>query len=203
MEELEIVDIDKKDELIQKWERTGLLKNIEEEWEKKQLSQLLENEAKELLKAATVVETTKEIETIAGWIFLLVVDAYTYFIEHKSENVTLQIATLPASLMFYIKDDKLDSFPVTCPAFALDFDLEHLSHEEIWMYPSLNEAAAALAEFWLSKLEGNSCLMLYVPITYSVKGEKKFGTRYALKNNADENIDFLNIENAKDKLDLG
>ena len=86
--------------LASKWERTGLLEGIKTETERAGMAQLLENQARQLVKEATSTGTTAGSEEWAGVALPLVRRIFAEFA--AKEFVSVQPMNLPSGLIFYL-----------------------------------------------------------------------------------------------------
>jgi len=86
--------------LTAKWERTGLLEGLRGETEKAGMSQLLENQARQLVKEATATGTAAGSEEWAGVALPLVRRIFAEFA--AKEFVSVQPMNLPSGLIFYL-----------------------------------------------------------------------------------------------------
>jgi hypothetical protein len=85
---------------VQKWERTGLLEGLRGETEKAGMAQLLENQARQLVKEASSTGTTEGSEEWAGVALPLVRRIFAEFA--AKEFVSVQPMNLPSGLIFYL-----------------------------------------------------------------------------------------------------
>ena len=86
--------------LASKWEKTGLLEGLKGETEKAGMAQLLENQARQLVKEATSTGTTAGSEEWAGVALPLVRRIFAEFA--AKEFVSVQPMNLPSGLIFYL-----------------------------------------------------------------------------------------------------
>jgi hypothetical protein len=86
--------------LAAKWEKTGLLEGLKGETEKAGMAQLLENQARQLVKEATSTGTTAGSEEWAGVALPLVRRIFAEFA--AKEFVSVQPMNLPSGLIFYL-----------------------------------------------------------------------------------------------------
>ena len=86
--------------LAGKWEKTGLLEGLRGETEKAGMAQLLENQARQLVKEATSTGTTAGSEEWAGVALPLVRRIFAEFA--AKEFVSVQPMNLPSGLIFYL-----------------------------------------------------------------------------------------------------
>ena len=112
---------------VNKWERTGLLEGLKSETEKAGMAQLLENQARQLVKEASSTGTTEGSEEWAGVALPLVRRIFAEFA--AKEFVSVQPMNLPSGLVFYLDfkygtaqpgfdDDNLDSLAQTGDPFG-------------------------------------------------------------------------------------
>ena len=85
---------------VSKWEKTGLLEGLRTETEKAGMAQLLENQARQLVKEATSTGTTAGSEEWAGVALPLVRRIFAEFA--AKEFVSVQPMNLPSGLIFYL-----------------------------------------------------------------------------------------------------
>ena len=85
---------------VSKWEKTGLLEGLKSETEKAGMAQLLENQARQLVKEATSTGTTAGSEEWAGVALPLVRRIFAEFA--AKEFVSVQPMNLPSGLIFYL-----------------------------------------------------------------------------------------------------
>jgi hypothetical protein len=85
---------------VSKWEKTGLLEGLRGETEKAGMAQLLENQARQLVKEATSTGTTAGSEEWAGVALPLVRRIFAEFA--AKEFVSVQPMNLPSGLIFYL-----------------------------------------------------------------------------------------------------
>jgi hypothetical protein len=86
--------------LAAKWERTGLLEGLRGETEKAGMAQLLENQARQLVKEASATGTSAGSEEWAGVALPLVRRIFAEFA--AKEFVSVQPMNLPSGLVFYL-----------------------------------------------------------------------------------------------------
>jgi len=86
--------------LVNKWEKTGLLEGLRGETEKAGMSQLLENQARQLVKEASATGTAAGSEEWAGVALPLVRRIFAEFA--AKEFVSVQPMNLPSGLIFYL-----------------------------------------------------------------------------------------------------
>jgi hypothetical protein len=86
--------------LASKWEKTGLLEGLRTETEKAGMAQLLENQARQLVKEASSTGTTAGSEEWAGVALPLVRRIFAEFA--AKEFVSVQPMNLPSGLIFYL-----------------------------------------------------------------------------------------------------
>ena len=86
--------------LVSKWERTGLLEGLRTETEVAGMSQLLENQARQLVKEASSTGTSNGSEEWAGVALPLVRRIFAEFA--AKEFVSVQPMNLPSGLVFYL-----------------------------------------------------------------------------------------------------
>ena len=86
--------------LASKWERTGLLEGLKGETEKAGMAQLLENQARQLVKEASATGTSAGSEEWAGVALPLVRRIFAEFA--AKEFVSVQPMNLPSGLIFYL-----------------------------------------------------------------------------------------------------
>jgi hypothetical protein len=86
--------------LVTKWERTGLLEGLRNETEKAGMAQLLENQARQLVKEASATGTAEGSEEWAGVALPLVRRIFAEFA--AKEFVSVQPMNLPSGLIFYL-----------------------------------------------------------------------------------------------------
>jgi hypothetical protein len=86
--------------LVSKWERTGLLEGLKNETEKAGMAQLLENQARQLVKEASQTGTAEGSEEWAGVALPLVRRIFAEFA--AKEFVSVQPMNLPSGLVFYL-----------------------------------------------------------------------------------------------------
>ena len=86
--------------LVKKWERTGLLEGMDQEYEKTGMAVLLENQAKQLVSEANVTGTSANSEEWSGVALPLV---RRIFAEIAAKDfVSVQPMNLPSGLVFYL-----------------------------------------------------------------------------------------------------
>ena len=85
---------------VNKWERTGLLEGLNNETEKAGMAQLLENQARQLVKEASATGTAEGSEEWAGVALPLVRRIFAEFA--AKEFVSVQPMNLPSGLVFYL-----------------------------------------------------------------------------------------------------
>jgi len=85
---------------VSKWEKTGLLEGLKTETEKAGMAQLLENQARQLVKEASSTGTTGGSEEWAGVALPLVRRIFAEFA--AKEFVSVQPMNLPSGLIFYL-----------------------------------------------------------------------------------------------------
>jgi len=86
--------------IVNKWERTGLLEGLKRETEKAGMAQLLENQARQLVKEASQTGTAEGSEEWAGVALPLVRRIFAEFA--AKEFVSVQPMNLPSGLVFYL-----------------------------------------------------------------------------------------------------
>ena len=86
--------------LVTKWERTGLLEGIKGETEKAGMAQLLENQARQLVRESSQTGTAEGSEEWAGVALPLVRRIFAEFA--AKEFVSVQPMNLPSGLVFYL-----------------------------------------------------------------------------------------------------
>jgi hypothetical protein len=86
--------------LVNKWEGTGLLEGLRTETEKAGMAQLLENQARQLVKEASQTGTAEGSEEWAGVALPLVRRIFAEFA--AKEFVSVQPMNLPSGLVFYL-----------------------------------------------------------------------------------------------------
>ena len=99
---------------VGKWEKTGLLEGLKSETEKAGMAQLLENQARQLVKEASSTGTEAGSEEWAGVALPLVRRIFAEFA--AKEFVSVQPMNLPSGLVFYL-DFK---YGTAQPGFNLD-----------------------------------------------------------------------------------
>jgi hypothetical protein len=85
---------------VTKWEKTGLLEGLRTETEKAGMAQLLENQARQLVKEASATGTSAGSEEWAGVALPLVRRIFAEFA--AKEFVSVQPMNLPSGLVFYL-----------------------------------------------------------------------------------------------------
>jgi len=85
---------------VNKWERTGLLEGLNKETERAGMAQLLENQARQLVKEASQTGTATGSEEWAGVALPLVRRIFAEFA--AKEFVSVQPMNLPSGLVFYL-----------------------------------------------------------------------------------------------------
>ena len=86
--------------IVNKWERTGLLEGLRGETEKAGMAQLLENQARQLVKEASQTGVAQGSEEWAGVALPLVRRIFAEFA--AKEFVSVQPMNLPSGLVFYL-----------------------------------------------------------------------------------------------------
>jgi len=86
--------------LVTKWERTGLLEGLRGETERAGMAQLLENQARQLVKESSATGTAQGSEEWAGVALPLVRRIFAEFA--AKEFVSVQPMNLPSGLIFYL-----------------------------------------------------------------------------------------------------
>jgi len=86
--------------LVSKWERTGLLEGLNGDTERAGMSQLLENQARQLVKESSATGTSTNSEEWAGVALPLVRRIFAEFA--AKEFVSVQPMNLPSGLVFYL-----------------------------------------------------------------------------------------------------
>jgi len=86
--------------LVSKWERTGLLEGLKNETERAGMAQLLENQARQLVREASGTGTAEGSEEWAGVALPLVRRIFAEFA--AKEFVSVQPMNLPSGLVFYL-----------------------------------------------------------------------------------------------------
>ena len=86
--------------LVNKWERTGLLEGLNGDTERAGMSQLLENQARQLVREASSTGTAANSEEWAGVALPLVRRIFAEFA--AKEFVSVQPMNLPSGLVFYL-----------------------------------------------------------------------------------------------------
>jgi hypothetical protein len=108
--------------LVQKWQRTGLLEGLRSETEMAGMAQLLENQARQLVKEASQTGTAEGSEEWAGVALPLVRRIFAEFA--AKEFVSVQPMNLPSGLVFYL-DFK---YGTARPGFNQDVDPNPAGH---------------------------------------------------------------------------
>ena len=85
--------------LVEKWERTGLLEGLDEGDRKTQMSRLLENQAKELLRESSTM-AGGDVEGFAAVAFPLVRRVFGSLV--AQDLVSVQPMSLPSGLIFIL-----------------------------------------------------------------------------------------------------
>ena len=85
--------------LLTKWEKTGLLEGISDDYQRNTLAVLLENQAKELLREATTM-ATGDVEGYAAVAFPIVRRVFGGLI--ANDLVSVQPMSLPSGLVFFL-----------------------------------------------------------------------------------------------------
>ena len=86
--------------LVTKWERSGLLEGLKSETEKAGMAQMLENQARQLVKESSQTGTAEGSEEWAGVALPLVRRIFAEFA--AKEFVSVQPMNLPSGLVFYL-----------------------------------------------------------------------------------------------------
>lgn len=86
--------------LVAKWEKTGLLEGLKGETEKAGMAQMLENQARQLVKESSQTGTAEGSEEWAGVALPLVRRIFAEFA--AKEFVSVQPMNLPSGLVFYL-----------------------------------------------------------------------------------------------------
>jgi hypothetical protein len=86
--------------LVSKWEKTGLLEGLKGETEKAGMAQLLENQARQLVRESSQTGTAEGSEEWAGVALPLVRRIFAEFA--AKEFVSVQPMNLPSGLVFYL-----------------------------------------------------------------------------------------------------
>ena len=86
--------------LVGKWEKTGLLEGLKGDTDKAGMAQLLENQARQLVKEASATGTSEGSEEWAGVALPLVRRIFAEFA--AKEFVSVQPMNLPSGLVFYL-----------------------------------------------------------------------------------------------------
>jgi hypothetical protein len=86
--------------IVNKWEKTGLLEGLKSETERAGMAQLLENQARQLVKEASATGTAEGSEEWAGVALPLVRRIFAEFA--AKEFVSVQPMNLPSGLVFYL-----------------------------------------------------------------------------------------------------
>ena len=85
--------------LLNKWERTGLLEGLDSEHSKNNMASLLENQAKELLREASLM-SQGDVEGFAAVAFPIVRRVFGSLI--ANDLVSVQPMSLPSGLIFFL-----------------------------------------------------------------------------------------------------
>ena len=85
--------------LLNKWERTGLLEGLESDVSKNNMASLLENQAKELLREASIM-SAGDVEGFAAVAFPIVRRVFGSLI--ANDLVSVQPMSLPSGLIFFL-----------------------------------------------------------------------------------------------------
>jgi len=85
--------------LLNKWEKTGLLEGIQNDWSRNNMACLLENQAKELLREASTM-MAGDVEGFAAVAFPIVRRVFGGLI--ANELVSVQPMSLPSGLIFFL-----------------------------------------------------------------------------------------------------
>ena len=91
--------------LLNKWEKTGLLEGLDNDQKKDGMARLLENQAKELLREASAMNTG-DVEGFAAVAFPIVRRVFGSLI--ANDLVSVQPMSLPSGLIFFL-DFTVDS----------------------------------------------------------------------------------------------
>ena len=86
--------------LVSKWERTGLLEGLRNDTERAGMAQLLENQARQLVRESSQTGTAEGSEEWAGVALPLVRRIFAEFA--AKEFVSVQPMNLPSGLVFYL-----------------------------------------------------------------------------------------------------
>ena len=86
--------------LVEKWERTGLLEGLDSGELKNQMSRLLENQAKELLRESSSMGAGADVEGFAAVAFPLVRRVFGSLV--AQDLVSVQPMSLPSGLIFFL-----------------------------------------------------------------------------------------------------
>jgi hypothetical protein len=108
--------------LVQKWQRTGLLEGLRTETEMAGMAQLLENQARQLVRESSQTGTAEGSEEWAGVALPLVRRIFAEFA--AKEFVSVQPMNLPSGLVFYL-DFK---YGTNRPGFNQDVDPNPAGH---------------------------------------------------------------------------
>ena len=96
--------------LLNKWERTGLLEGLDSDYAKNNMASLLENQAKELLREASLM-SSGDVEGFAAVAFPIVRRVFGSLI--ANDLVSVQPMSLPSGLIFFLdftfQDEKHDN----------------------------------------------------------------------------------------------
>ena len=85
--------------LLNKWERTGLLEGLDNDHAKNNMASLLENQAKELLREASLM-SAGDVEGFAAVAFPIVRRVFGSLI--ANDLVSVQPMSLPSGLIFFL-----------------------------------------------------------------------------------------------------
>ena len=85
--------------LMNKWERTGLLEGLDSDNAKNNMASLLENQAKELLREASLM-SSGDVEGFAAVAFPIVRRVFGSLI--ANDLVSVQPMSLPSGLIFFL-----------------------------------------------------------------------------------------------------
>src|SRR6056300_954783 len=85
--------------LLNKWERTGLLEGLNSDYAKNNMASLLENQAKELLREASLM-SSGDVEGFAAVAFPIVRRVFGSLI--ANDLVSVQPMSLPSGLIFFL-----------------------------------------------------------------------------------------------------
>ena len=102
--------------LLNKWERTGLLEGLESDVSKNNMASLLENQAKELLREASIM-SAGDVEGFAAVAFPIVRRVFGSLI--ANDLVSVQPMSLPSGLIFFL-DFKFSSDGAQRAGFPAD-----------------------------------------------------------------------------------